>query len=176
MPNHGSYSGGRTASIGLAVAAIALALVAVAVSVIVPGPAGPHGSTGAAGAQGPAGGTGTQGPTGSPGGTGGRGANGTPATVWWAVVNVNGTLARGSNVGTIFAPGGGHYVVFFRGTTKAAANCSYEATLGSATSSTPPAGFIGVATNSTYANGVEVWTYNASALLTSQSFHLAMFC
>jgi hypothetical protein len=161
---------------GMALAALALAVVAVAVSVIVPGPAGPHGTTGAAGTQGPTGGTGAQGPIGNPGGTGSRGANGTPATVWWAVVNANGTLARGGNVGPIFVTGVGHYAVFFRATTKPTANCSYEATLGSATSSAPPAGFIGVATNSTYANGVEVWTYNSTGLLTSQSFHLAMFC
>ncbi|MFI5414057.1 MAG: hypothetical protein ACHQ16_00030 [Candidatus Lutacidiplasmatales archaeon] len=170
---------------GLAVGAIVVALIALVVGLVVPGPTGSHGGPGAAGAQGPAGGAGvpgSQGPPGSagaagtPGAPGSPGANGTPATNWWAVMQANGTLARGSNVSSTFSPSAGRYSIFFGNLPKPASSCSYQATIGSTDSSTPPAGLISVATNATYANGVDVWTYNPSGTITATPFQLAVFC
>jgi hypothetical protein len=161
------------------VGAIIVAVLALAIALVVPGHAGPAGSPGAAGTQGPPGSNGATGPQGSPGSAGATGApgvNGTPTTAWWAVVASDGTLARGSNVTSVFVAGVGHDVVYFRGTTKPMSSCDFEATLGSVDSSSPLVGFVGVATNSTYSNGVEVWTYNVSGLLASLPFHLAVFC
>ncbi len=156
-------------TLGLAAGAIIIAILALAVNFIVTGPAGAHGAPGATGAQGTTGTAGANGPQGP------KGANGS-ATVWWAVVDSNGTLARGSNVSTVFVQGVGHVAVFFRQMTKLASSCNFQATIGTPDSSAPSAGWVGVAANSTYANGVEVWTYNTSGLLTSLPFHLAMFC
>jgi collagen triple helix repeat protein len=174
--NTSGYGGAGRTSMGFAVAALVVAVLALVVGVVLPGPAGPHGAPGSTGAQGSTGGTGAPGSQGATGSPGAPGANGTPATDLWAIVNANGTLARGSHTGVIALLATGHYAVYFQALPKPVQQCSFQATLGSPGSSAPPAGMIGVAANSTYANGVEVWTFDASGALVSQSFHLAVFC
>lgn len=128
------------------------------------------------GAVGPAG------PAGAPG------VAGADATALWAVVNADGTLARGSGVvssaklAAIFiasavaplAVGDGSYeVIFDRDVT----GCAYTATLGTATlGPPPPRGGVIVEPRAMNANGVYVGVYDGTGADADGSFHLAVFC
>lgn len=90
-----------------------------------------------------------------------------------AVVNSNGTLARGVGVKSSSELGAGAYQVLFQ---RRVNRCAYEATLGDTGSGAAPIGQIGVATRSHHKNGVFVYTQNSSGLNTPQPFHLVIIC
>jgi hypothetical protein len=80
------------------------------------GPAGAQGSQGPAGPQGPAGAPGSQGPSGTQGPegpAGPQGPPGAPATSLWAIVNADGTLAKGKGVVSTSKINAGVYEVVF---------------------------------------------------------------
>ncbi len=164
--------GGRTGTI-LGVIALALAVVALIVNFIIPGPAGVDGQDGAPGATGPQGPTGA---TGEIGATGSQGPPGANATTFWAVVNADGTIARGVNVsaGSSSHPATGQYQVVFVGVDISI--CAYAATLGYPDNSGyAPAGMI-TASNTQYMNVVAVATYNAAGAPADRPFHLSILC
>ncbi|MCJ2564404.1 MAG: collagen-like protein [Candidatus Thermoplasmatota archaeon] len=135
---------------------------------------GPQGLQGLQGIQGDPGPQGLQGPQGIQGDPGLQGPPGTPATVLWAVVESNGTLARGSNVVSTNYEGVGWYTVRFNQDVRA---CVYVATLGYT-------GFLGVAPPGSitvvgeFADPTGVWvaTDDMTGTDTDRSFHLAVFC
>lgn len=130
---------------------------------------------------------GLQGPKGD---KGDQGDTGIPATAIWAVVNADGTLARGSHVTstgrpadifstgtagpTIVATTGTYEVVFDRDVT----GCAFSATIGTATSMDPvDPGEIWAAPRFLNANGVYVATTDSSGVTAAdRPFHLALFC
>ncbi|MFZ2051303.1 MAG: hypothetical protein WAU69_10295 [Solirubrobacteraceae bacterium] len=134
------------------------------------GPAGPTGKEGAPGKEGAAGKEGKE------------GKEGASATKLWAVVEEGGTLARGSGAVEAKSTGtaGDYEVVFNRDVSQ----CAYEATLGSPTDGSAPAGEIGVAGREEglfpffkpKVDAVFVETYNSSGSTTAAPFHLAVFC
>src|SRR5215218_575573 len=91
----------------------------------------------------------------------------------WAVINLNGTTARGFGVTSSekFAGFGGNYVVTFN---RNVSKCAYVASLGDGAGNT----FQGEvsATNGADANKVGVATDNSSGVGTEKAFHLAVFC
>ena len=91
----------------------------------------------------------------------------------WAVINLNGTTARGFGVTSSekFAGFGGNYVVTFN---RNVSKCAYVASLGDGAGNT----FQGEvsATNGADANQVGVATDNSSGVGTEKAFHLAVFC
>ena len=99
------------------------------------GPAGPPGAPGLAGANGA---------PGADGAKGDKGDAGAPATRLWAVINADGTVARGSGIGTgTVREDTGVYDVFFN---RDVSGCAYVGSLGGADAGTPPAGTV-AATN-----------------------------
>ena len=157
----------------MGVIALALAVVALIVNFIIPGPAGVDGQDGAPGATGPQGPTGA---TGEIGATGSQGPPGANATTFWAVVNADGTIARGVNVsaGSSSHPATGQYQVVFVGVDISI--CAYAATLGYPDNSGyAPAGMI-TASNTQYMNVVAVATYNAAGAPADRPFHLSILC
>lgn len=122
-----------------------------------PGPVGPRGANGAPGAR---------------GAPGVAGAPGKPATALWAVVNANGTLARGSHVASAAALSPGiDEVVFDRDVT----GCAYVASVGD------PGfganfGFVSVSKRGGKPNGVFVEIANTAGTITALPFAVAVFC
>jgi hypothetical protein len=129
-----------------------------------PGPAGATGPAGPAGPPGP------QGPGGPQGPQGGKGDKGDAATALWAVVNANGTLARGKGVVGVGRqnPTGGYKVVFNQNVS----GCAFSATIGSPGSGTN-FGFIEVEPD---ASGVFVGTLSTAGAFADRPFHLVAFC
>jgi len=126
-------------------------------------PAGPTGPQGAQGATGPAGAAGPTGPTGPAG----------SVTKLTAVINSSGSIARSQGTTSAGRTATGQYEVIF---TQNVTQCTYNATLGNATTGTPAAGSIGVASRSGQVNGVFVATYNSTGVATDRSFHLTVVC
>lgn len=91
----------------------------------------------------------------------------------WAVVEADGTLARGNRVVTTGPLSGDGYEVIFD---RPVDGCSYQATLGNSDLGEPAAGSIGVAPRLTGPNGVYVITYDDTGAVTQRSFHLNVVC
>ena len=129
------------------------------------GPAGPAGAPGLPGANGAPGVNGAKGDKGDPG---------APATKLWAVINANGTVARGSGIGTgTFREDTGIYDVFFN---RDVSGCAYVASLGGAAAGTPPAGTAAATNLSGLPAGLFVITRNSAGTNANLPFHLAVFC
>jgi hypothetical protein len=94
----------------------------------------------------------------------------------WAVVKADGTLIRSSSlpgpVAVVHTASTGLYEVDFG---KDVTGCAYTATLGDTGTSTPPIGFVGVATDGD-ADGVTVLTTNNLGVLADEPFHLYVSC
>jgi len=128
-------------------------------------PIGRRGATGAPGAQGA---------KGDPGTNGTNGTNGAPATALWAVVGLDGTLARGSHVvSTSRLPGltAVYRVTFDRDVS----NCAFLAGTGG-TRFEAPSGEVSATRSSDNVNSVIVVRYNSAGAQFEQPFHLAVFC
>jgi hypothetical protein len=125
---------------------------------------------------------------GAVGPTGPSGNDGADATALWAVVNTDGTMARGSHVTSTqklepqfitagvgpTALGDGAYEVIFDRDVSA---CAYVATIGSSgVSDTLLRGGVSVASRFANVNGVFVQTYNDVAADADRHFHVAVFC
>lgn len=135
------------------------------------GPAGPPGAAGAAGAAGPAGAPGVNGTAGD---KGDKGDSGAPATRLWAVINANGTVARGSGIGTgTFREDTGIYDVFFN---RDVSGCAYVGSLGGADAGTPPGGTVGATNLFGAPKGLFVIIRNSAGSSANLPFHLAVFC
>lgn len=93
----------------------------------------------------------------------------------WAVVNEDGTLARGFHAVSAAAAGSaGSYEVIFDRNVR---NCAYVATIGlSGSSGTPGPGEIGVVGRNGNVNGVFVKTYDSTGAIATRGFHLAVHC
>ncbi|UCD92153.1 MAG: collagen-like protein [Methanobacteriota archaeon] len=132
------------------------------------------GATGPAGPQGPQGDPGPQGPQGDPGPQGLQGPPGTPATVLWAVVEDDGTLARGMNVVSTNYEGVGHTTIRFNQDVR---GCAWITTVGySGFTGTAPPGYATVVGEFIDPTGVWVSTYDTSGTSADMSFHLTVFC
>jgi hypothetical protein len=91
----------------------------------------------------------------------------------WAVVNSDGTLARGNATSAQHVDVGA-YEVDFAGKVK---KCAFTATTGlSGTSGSSPAAFVTVAGRNGNANGVYVATFDASGNQADFGFHLNVRC
>jgi len=98
----------------------------------------------------------------------------TPKKVLWAVVNSNGTLARGKGALDANHLGGGGYEVLFDRNVR---QCVYTATIGlSGFSSYETPGEITVVGRNGATNGVVIATHNSSGVLQDRGFHLALNC
>jgi hypothetical protein len=94
--------------------------------------------------------------------------------VLFAVVNSNGTLARGNGAVSSTGFGGGAYEVVFNRNVTA---CSYKATLGLSTfSGSSPQGEIGVVGRAGVPAGVFIATRDDTGNLADRGFHLAVAC
>jgi hypothetical protein len=93
----------------------------------------------------------------------------------WAVVNVDGTLARGRGATSSDSLGvDGQYEVAFN---RNVSNCAYVATLGDATASTGAEGVVTVAPRDGNANAVFVQTFDVlTGTETNLPFHLVALC
>ena len=124
---------------------------------------------------GPAGSAGPKGETGSRGPQGQTGEAGTPATKLWAVVNADGSLARGSGA-TSSTFNGAYYRVAFN---QPVDTCSYQATIGKTGAGFSNGGeaeadeFVG---NGFPASEVLVDTYTSAGAAAQKKFSLAVFC
>ena len=107
---------------------------------------------------------------GAAGPTGPAGPAGTPATKYFAVVNANGTLARGNATSGGSGGSTGTYVVGFA---DAVGGCAFTATVGSSDGSSVPAGR---ATVHDAGGRVAVQTYDASGAPADLPFHLIVAC
>jgi Collagen triple helix repeat (20 copies) len=141
-------------------------------------PAGPQGAKGEAGpqgAQGPQGPAGPQGAKGEGGAKGDKGDPGEPATRLWAVVNQDGTLARGSSGASTTTSSGSQHEVFFDQDVR---QCAYVATVGSTANSPTNWGAFpgGSAKTSYYFGGVRVETADDTGAPAGRPFHLAVLC
>lgn len=98
----------------------------------------------------------------------------TPGTTLWAVVNADGTLARGTPGTTTSKVGTGAYEVVF---TLDVHNAAFVAVLGlTGSSGTQPAGMVTTVGRAGNPNGVWLSTYNVSGTNTNQPFHLIVQC
>jgi len=132
------------------------------------GPTGPAGPAGARGSAGPAGARGSAGPAGP------AGPAGAPATKLFAVVNADGSLARGSGAPTATQSGPGEYQVRFNQNVR---NCAYTATIGlSGSVGTSEPGEITVVGEFDSENGVFLTTHDSAGASSDRGFHLAVFC
>ena len=130
----------------------------------------------------PAGQRGPKGDTGAKGETGTQGQPGEPATRYWAVVNQNGTLARGSPGATSLSSGdppNGQYVVEWVGSPNVA-TCAYVATIGPPGTGASPfadgvTGQVSVTAGSADQVSVETLS-DDGASLAPNAFHVAMLC
>lgn len=150
-----------------------------------PGATGPQGATGPAGAtgpQGPAGPRGQQGiegprgeagPQGEPGIDGVDGQDGANATKLWAVVRLDGTLARGSQATGSARTAAGTFVVTFD---RNVSSCSYLATIGGDNGGIPTAGLVSATNRATDVNAIVVKTRNVAGQDYDHPFHVAVFC
>jgi hypothetical protein len=112
---------------------------------------------------------------GAPGPTGPQGPPGDPATALWAVVNLDGTLARGSGAvsSARLDPGFGTYeVIFDRDVT----GCAYVASAGQASSGVAPDAFLSTSPRNGNANGVFLDARTSAGASVGNPFHLAVFC
>jgi len=100
---------------------------------------------------------------------GGGGGGGSSAL--WAVVRVEGTLARGSHATSADIFGGGYKVLFDQDVT----NCAYVASIGGSTF-TVMDGEISATRLVGNANGVFVATFDSTGANASRPFHLAVHC
>jgi hypothetical protein len=99
----------------------------------------------------------------------------------WAVVNADGSLARGSGVQSIQGSGTGNYRIYF---TRDVTNCAYIATIGrSDIFAGPQPGFIGVAGNNVPGlggepreHGVLVTTDDTAGQNADRPFHVSVHC
>jgi len=128
----------------------------------------------------PAGQRGPKGDTGAKGETGTQGQPGEPATRYWAVVNTNGTLARGSAGATsasLSSPPNGQYTVDWAGSPDPI-NCSFLATIGRTNSNSSSAtnGVKGQVSVTTFTGEVFVETLDDAGAFAPNSFHVAMLC
>jgi hypothetical protein len=148
------------------------------------GPKGAPGMPGARGETGPKGDAGPKGDGGAKGEKGATGATGPAATVLWATVSSNGSLADGSGVVSAKRLRTGLYGVSFN---QRVDGCAYEVTLadtGLREEAQPPEGLVSAAPGElewkeqfeSVPEEVEVRTLNRSGVETSLPFHLAVFC
>ena len=93
----------------------------------------------------------------------------------WAVVNADGTLARGKGVQSLtHSAGAGSYIVFFN---KDVTPCMYTATIGlGGSSGTSARGFITTVGAAAGANGVFVTTDDIAGNPAERGFHLYVGC
>ena len=100
---------------------------------------------------------------------------GTPGVSGWAVVNSDGSLARGHNVtSVIHTSGDAYYKVRFNSNVR---RCEYNATIGySGHSGDAPAAFVTVVGASASVEEVFVNTYNNTGTAAEESFHLNVTC
>ena len=90
----------------------------------------------------------------------------------WAVINLNGTTARGFGVTSSENASAGNYVVTFN---RNVSKCAYVASLGDGAGNTFQ-GEVSATNNVVDANAVGVATDNSSGVGTDKAFHLAVFC
>jgi hypothetical protein len=90
-----------------------------------------------------------------------------------AVVNSNGTLARGAGVVSVSSVSTGQYQVIFN---RKVNRCAFEATLGNPHAGTPPFGQIGVAVRFHNKHAVFVQTEDSAGTFTPLNFHLIVVC
>ena len=113
---------------------------------------------------------GLQGPKGD---KGDQGAPGALATALWAVVNTDGTLARGSGVTSSASLGTGQYEVIFN---RDVTSCAYVTSAGNPGIFTPPARMGGTAARFQNANGIFIELFDNTGASVDASFHVAAFC
>ncbi|WBB82004.1 hypothetical protein O7606_11935 [Micromonospora sp. WMMD882] len=102
----------------------------------------------------------------------GPSANAVPGSVSFAVVNANGTLARGWDAVSVTKYGAGQYQVVFN---HDVSRSGYVATIGIAVDCCiPPSGEIGVAPRLATPNGVFVQTRNSAGSPADRGFHLVV--
>ena len=91
-----------------------------------------------------------------------------------AVVNADGTIARGNGVTAVVTAGTGNYRVEFDRNVR---QCAYVGTIGlSGASGTSAPGFITVVGDALSVNGVFVTTDDSAAASTNLGFHLVVDC
>jgi len=92
----------------------------------------------------------------------------------WAVINANGTLARGKGVVSSAKLGGlGAYEVIFNETVS---GCVYISSLGPANAAGVPSGQSSVALRAGTVNGVFISTSDSAGTLADRAFHLFVGC
>ncbi len=91
----------------------------------------------------------------------------------YAVVESDGTLARGKNAWSAAQVAGGTYEVFFD---RDVTGCAYQATIGTTSIGTAPAGLITVASRVSQPTGVWVDTSNLDGTDGERAFHLVVSC
>jgi hypothetical protein len=91
----------------------------------------------------------------------------------WAVVNDDGTLARGSGASSSQRLAPGQYEVRFGG--RSVRECAYTATLGNA-GITAQLGFVSAVRRSDTPDGVFVATWNTGTTASDLPFHLIVSC
>lgn len=145
------------------------AIPSVLVGCSVPGSLSAAGCPGPVGPQGPRGATGPPGASGAPGVAGPPGA---PATALWAVVNANGTLARGSGVTAASALAAGVDEVDFN---RDVTTCAFVASVGDPAFGTN-FGFVSVSKRGGQPRGLFIETANVAGTVTALPFAVAVFC
>jgi hypothetical protein len=92
----------------------------------------------------------------------------------FAVVNADGSLARGRNVASVEHLAGGVYIVHF---TRDKTGCAFNATVGlGGSSGTSPPGYATVVGAAVDPNGVFMDTYNSAGSNADLGFHLVTTC
>ena len=92
----------------------------------------------------------------------------------FAVVNSDGTLARGVATSSTLRQSAGTYRVTF---TRDVSDCAFTGTLGNAGGGFPPSGTVGIAFSDTATpNDIYVETRNTAGALTDASFHVDVAC
>ncbi|MBV9142642.1 MAG: hypothetical protein JO115_17305 [Pseudonocardiales bacterium] len=96
------------------------------------------------------------------------------ACTLFAVVNPNGTLAKGFGAVSSKKLATGEYEVIFN---RKVRNCAYVATIGLAGSvGASPSGEIAVVGRASNVNGVFVQTFTSAGVTADRGFHLAVHC
>lgn len=90
----------------------------------------------------------------------------------WAIVNADGSVARGSHVASAINLSSGNYVVDFD---RAVRKCTFTATLGDANDGSLP-GYVTVAAANEQKAGVYVVTFDQHGAPTDRGFHLNVRC
>ena len=91
----------------------------------------------------------------------------------WAVVGSDGALVRKNGAASVTKLGAGDYEVVFGASVSA---CAYNATLGTADTTDPPAGEVGVSSRAGNANAVRVVTRDSVGAAADRPFHLTVNC